>query len=79
MKSLIGSRFHGRIVAETSVAGRPAIIPSLRGRAWITGLHTYLLDPEDPWPEGYVLPDTWGVTGETTQSGDTVPSNGSTG
>jgi len=34
---------------------------------WITGLHSYMLDPTDPWPEGYVLADTWGVTGTITQ------------
>ena len=66
-ESLIGSRFEGRILAETTLAGRPAILPALKGRAWITGLHTYLLDPDDPYPAGYLLPDTWGVTGKTTQ------------
>ena len=66
-ESIIGSRFLGRIVGETTIKGRPAILPTLEGRAWITGLHTYLLDPDDPYPEGYVLGDTWGVTGETRQ------------
>ncbi len=66
-ESLIGSRFEGRILGETDVAGRKAILPSLKGRAWITGLHTYLLDPDDPYPTGYVLSDTWGVTGKATQ------------
>jgi proline racemase len=66
-ESLIGSRFTGRILAATTLAGHPAILPSLTGRAWITGLHTYLLDPDDPWPAGYLLADTWGVTGKATQ------------
>lgn len=66
-ESLIGSRFEGRIVGTTTIEGRPAILPTLTGRAWITGLHTYLLDPGDPWPEGYLLSDTWGVTGKATQ------------
>ena len=66
-ESIIGSRFTGRIAGETVLAGRPAILPTLEGRAWITGLHSYMLDPTDPWPEGYVLADTWGVTGTTTQ------------
>ncbi len=66
-ESIIGSRFHGRIVRETEIAGRAAIIPAIRGRAWITGLHTYLLDPSDPYPQGYLVADTWGVTGRTTQ------------
>ena len=66
-ESLIGSRFTGRILGETALAGRDAILPSLTGRAWITGLHTYLLDPADPYPAGYLVADTWGVTGRATQ------------
>ncbi|MGO9467591.1 MAG: proline racemase family protein [Isosphaeraceae bacterium] len=66
-ESIIGSQFSGRIVATTSVGGRPAIVPAIRGRAWITGFHTYLLDPDDPYPEGYLLSDSWGVTGTMTQ------------
>lgn len=66
-ESLIGSRFRGRIIAAAEVAGRPAIVPAIEGRAWITGHHTYFLDPEDPYPEGYLVPDTWGVTGTLTQ------------
>lgn len=66
-ESLIGSRFRGRIVAEAEVAGRPAIVPAIEGRAWITGHHTYFLDPEDPYPQGYLVPDTWGVTGTLSQ------------
>ena len=57
--SLIGSTFDGLIVEETQVAGRPAIIPEISGRAWITGTHQHMLDPDDPWPEGYRLSDTW--------------------
>ncbi len=66
-ESLIGSRFRGRIIAAAEMAGRPAIVPAIEGRAWITGHHTYFLDPEDPYPEGYLVPDTWGVTGTLTQ------------
>lgn len=57
--SLIGSTFTGRIVAETQVGGTVAIIPEISGRAWITGTHQHMLDPTDPWPEGYRLSDTW--------------------
>lgn len=59
--SLIGSTFTGTINGETRVADRPAIIPQITGRGWITGIHQHLLDPDDPWPEGYRLKDTWGV------------------
>jgi proline racemase len=57
--SVIGSTFEGRIVAETTVGGRPAIIPAIRGSAWITGITHLLVDPDDPFPEGYLLTDTW--------------------
>jgi trans-L-3-hydroxyproline dehydratase len=59
--SAIGSTFEGRIVAETMVADRPAIIPAIRGSAWITGISQLLVDASDPFPEGYQLSDTWGV------------------
>ena len=61
--SAIGSTFDGRIVAETRVGDRGAIVPAIRGSAWITGVSTLLVDPSDPYPEGYVLADTWGVSG----------------
>jgi len=57
--SIIDSRFDCRILGETGVGDRAAILPAIRGRAWITGTHQLLLDPEDPWPEGYRLSDTW--------------------
>ena len=54
-RSLIGTRFGGRIVAETEVAGLPAVAPEISGRAWITGMGQYLLYPEDPFPAGFAL------------------------
>jgi len=59
VESIIGSTFQGRIVSATQVGEKPAIIPEISGRAWITGTHQHLLDPDDPWPEGYRLSDTW--------------------
>jgi proline racemase len=58
-RSLIDSLFECRIEAETTVGEHSAIVPSLAGRAWITGIHQHLLDPDDPWPQGYKLSDTW--------------------
>jgi proline racemase len=58
-RSLIGSTFACRIEAETTLAGRPAILPVISGQAWITGTHQHMLDPTDPWPGGYRLADTW--------------------
>ena len=57
--SPIGSTFDGRIVSETTVGGRPAIVPAIRGSAWITGITQVFVDPDDPFPEGYLLSDTW--------------------
>jgi trans-L-3-hydroxyproline dehydratase len=58
-RSIIGSTFDCRIAGEVSVAGRPAILPVISGRSWITGSHQHMLDPTDPWPAGYRLADTW--------------------
>ena len=60
-RSITDSRFDCSIVEETMVGKKTAIIPSIRGRAWITGTHQLMLDPEDPWPEGYRLSDTWPI------------------
>jgi trans-L-3-hydroxyproline dehydratase len=57
--SVLGTTFEGRIAGETSVGGRPAIVPAIRGSAWITGITQVLVDPGDPFPEGYLLADTW--------------------
>lgn len=54
-QSVIGTRFTGRVVEETTVAGKPAIIPEITGRAWVTGMGQYLLDAEDPFPAGFAL------------------------
>jgi trans-L-3-hydroxyproline dehydratase len=58
-RSIIDSRFDCGIVEETRVGAKTAIVPSIRGRAWITGTHQLMLDPEDPWPGGYRISDTW--------------------
>jgi 4-hydroxyproline epimerase len=54
-ESYIGSRFIGRVEAETEVGGRPAIIPSIEGSAWATGFNTIWVDPEDPFWEGFTV------------------------
>lgn len=59
--SIIGSTFNGKIVEVTQLGNRSAIVPEISGRGWITGTHQHMLDPSDPWPEGYKLSDTWGV------------------
>ena len=65
--SAIGSTFDGRIVRETRVGSRAGIVPAIRGSAWITGISQVFVDDADPYPEGYVLADTWGVSGLDSQ------------
>jgi proline racemase len=60
-RSIIGSRFDCRVEAETSIGGRPAIVPSIMGCAFITHTAQLMVDPDDPWPTGYRLSDTWPV------------------
>jgi proline racemase len=53
--SVLDTRFTGVVVEETTVAGSPAVVPEITGRAWITGTATYGLDPDDPFPSGFDL------------------------
>jgi proline racemase len=53
--SLIGSVFTGRLVEATRVGEFPAVVPTVRGRAWVTGLASYMLDPDDPFPAGFLI------------------------
>ena len=52
-ESFIGTRFVGRLIGETSVGDTPAVIATITGRAWVTGLAQYLYDPSDPFPAGF--------------------------
>jgi proline racemase len=54
-ESLLGTRFVGRLVARTVVGGRPAVVPTIKGRAWLTGTAQHFVDPDDPFPAGFVL------------------------
>jgi proline racemase len=58
-RSIIGSRFTGRLTGLTEVAGIPAVLPVITGRTWITGHARWTLDPDDPYQRGYTLPDIW--------------------
>jgi proline racemase len=54
-ESFIGTTFVGRLVGETTVGDRPGVVPAVSGRAWLTGTAQYFLDPEDPFPQGFLL------------------------
>ncbi len=60
-RSILNSRFDCEIVKETRIGNHKAIIPSIKGRAWITGNYQLELDADDPFPDGYRLSDTWPI------------------
>lgn len=58
-EGILGTLFTGRLIAETQVGPYRAVVPTLSGQAWITGFAQYVVDPEDPFPEGYTVGDIW--------------------
>lgn len=60
-RSIIDSEFHCHIAGTAQLGSRPAIVPVLSGRAWLTGTHQHFVDADDPWPAGYRVADTWPV------------------
>lgn len=59
-EGILGTVFTGCLVRETRVGKYPAVVPTLTGSAWITGFAHYVLDPDDPFPEGFTVGDIWG-------------------
>jgi proline racemase len=58
-EGILGTIFTGRLVEETTVGPYPAVVPTLSGQAWITGMASYVIDPDDPFPEGFTVSDIW--------------------
>ncbi len=58
-EGILGTVWTGTLVRETTVGGHSAVVPTLSGRAWITGLSQYVLDADDPFPEGFTVGDLW--------------------
>jgi len=58
-EGILGTVFTGRLIGETKVGQYPAVIPTLAGQAWITGFSSYVVDPDDPFPEGFTVGDIW--------------------
>ena len=59
-EGILGTTFTGRLLEETRVGPYAAVVPSLSGQAWITGFAQYVVDPEDPFPNGFTVGDIWG-------------------
>jgi proline racemase len=58
-EGILGTVFIGEVVEETTVGPYRAIVPTITGSAWITGFSSYVLDPGDPFPEGFTIGDIW--------------------
>jgi len=54
-ESVIGTHFTGRLVEQTKVGPFDAVVPTIKGRAWLTAMSSFLLDPDDPFPAGFLL------------------------
>jgi proline racemase len=60
-EGILSTIFTGRLIAETQIGPYQAVIPTLSGRAWITGFANYVVDAEDPFPSGFTVGDLWGL------------------
>jgi proline racemase len=58
-EGILGTVFTGRLLEETRVGDRPAVVPQITGTAWITGFASYVVDPTDPFPDGFTVGDIW--------------------
>ena len=58
-EGILGTVFTGRLLEETFVGEWPAVVPQITGRAWITGIADYVVDPTDPFPDGFTVGDIW--------------------
>ena len=59
-EGILGTIFTGRLIEETPLGVHRALVPTLTGRAWITGFAQYVVDPDDPFPNGFTVGDIWG-------------------
>jgi proline racemase len=58
-EGILGTVFTGRLLEETQIGDRAAVVPQITGQAWITGIADYVVDPTDPFPDGFTVGDIW--------------------
>jgi proline racemase len=63
-EGILGTTFRGRLIRETKIGEVPAVVPTIRGTAWITGMAQYVVDRDDPFPDGYTVGDLWSAEGD---------------
>ena len=60
-EGILGTVFDGTLISTTKIGSFDAVVPKIRGQAWITGLSQYVVDPSDPFPDGFTVGDIWGA------------------
>jgi proline racemase len=63
-EGILGTTWTGRLIRETQVGPHPAVVPTITGQAWVYGISQYVVDPTDPFPEGFTVGDLWGGQGD---------------
>ena len=58
-EGILGTVFTGRLLEKTTIGEKPAVVPQITGQAWITGIAEYVVDPTDPFPDGFTIGDIW--------------------
>lgn len=58
-EGILGTIYEGELVEETTIGDYKAVVPTLKGQSWIYGYSTHVLDPTDPFTEGYEVNDIW--------------------
>ena len=58
-EGILGTIFTGRLIEETTIGPYRGVIPTITGRAWITGVASYVVDADDPFPDGFTVGDLW--------------------
>jgi proline racemase len=58
-EGILGTVFTGELVAEVDIGGVAGVVPTISGQAWITGFASYVVDPTDPFPDGFTVGDIW--------------------
>jgi proline racemase len=58
-EGILGTVFTGRLVEEGRIGDYPSVTPTISGQAWITGFSTIVVDPTDPFPDGFTVGDIW--------------------
>lgn len=59
-EGILGTIFTGQLIRETTIGEHKAVVPTLKGQAWVTGIAQYVVDPSDPFPDGFTVGDIWG-------------------